>query len=71
MGPGMYAQSHGPCEECNGRGDNLTEQDRCPTCKGERVMEESKEFEIKVEPGAPDNHVYTLAGEGNQTVSLK
>lgn len=71
MGPGMYAQSRGPCEECNGRGDNLTEQDRCPACKGERVMEDSKEFEIKVEPGSPDNYVYTLAGEGNQTVTLR
>lgn len=70
MGPGTYTQTRGPCEDCNGQGSNLTEQDKCTACKGERVKEESKEFEIRVEPGAPDNYVYTLPGEGNETVKL-
>lgn len=67
MGPGMYAQSRGPCEDCNGQGDNLSEKDRCSKCKGEKAVEDSKEFEVKVTPGVPDNHVFTFPGEGNQT----
>lgn len=68
LGPGMYSQSRGPCEECSGRGDTLSEEDRCKTCKGEKIQEEKKEFEVKVDPGVPDNHVYTFAGEGHETV---
>lgn len=68
LGPGMYTQSRGPCEECNGKGDNLTEEDRCPACKGERISEDKKEFEVKLDPGVPDNHTYNFPGEGNETV---
>lgn len=70
MGPGMYAQSRGPCEECHGRGDTMSEEDRCKICKGEKIMEDKKEFEVKIDPGVPDNHIYTFAGEGNEIVYL-
>ena len=68
MGPGMYAQSRGPCEECNGKGDTMTESDRCPACKGEKILEDKKEFNVNIEPGVPDNHAYSYPGEGNETV---
>lgn len=64
----MYSQSRAPCEECNGRGDNLREEDKCKTCKGEKIQEEKKEFNIKIDPGVPDNHVYSFPGEGHETV---
>jgi len=68
LGPGMYSKTIGPCEECNGKGDTLTEEDKCKTCKGEKVLEEKKEFDVKVDPGVPDNHVYNFPGEGNERV---
>ena len=46
----------------------MSEEDRCPNCKGEKIAEEKKEFEVKLDPGVPENHVYTLQGEGNEVV---
>ncbi|MDR3737216.1 MAG: zinc finger domain-containing protein [Acidobacteriaceae bacterium] len=69
VGPGMYAQSRAPCDDCHGTGDNVSEEDKCQKCKGEKMQEEQKEFEVKLDPGVPDNHVYTFAGEGNEIVS--
>jgi len=68
MGPGMMAQSREPCDLCNGQGNTLKEEDKCQTCKAEKIVQDKKEFEIKLDPGVPDNHVYTFAGEGNQVV---
>jgi len=31
--------------------------------KGEKIIEEKKEIEVKLDPGVPDNHVYTFPGE--------
>ena len=51
-----------------GTGDIMAEDDRCPACKGEKILEEKKELDVKIEPGVPDNHVYTFQGEGNEIV---
>lgn len=67
MGPGMYAQSRGPCEECHGQGNTLTEEDKCPACKGEKILENEKEFKINIDPGVPENHPYSFPGEGTET----
>ena len=69
MGPGMYAQTRAPCDDCHGTGDMMSEEDRCAECKGEKILEEQKELEVKLDPGVPDNHVYTFAGEGHETVT--
>ena len=76
MGPGMYARTQAPCDDCHGRqrpdevgtGDKMKEEDRCPTCKGEKIAEDKKEFNVKLDAGVPENHVYTFEGEGNQVV---
>ena len=46
----------------------MSEEDKCPECKGAKILEEKKEIDIKLDPGVPDNHVYTFAGEGHETV---
>jgi len=68
MGPGMYAQTRAPCDDCKGTGDMMSEEDKCQTCKGEKIKEEQKEIEVKLDPGVPDNHVYEFPGEGNEVV---
>lgn len=37
MGPGMYSQSTGPCDECNGTGEIIDMAKRCKVCKGKKV----------------------------------
>lgn len=68
VAPGMFAQSQQECEDCHGNGNNLAEEDKCAECKGEKVAKEEKEFEVKLDPGVPENHIYTFPGEGNQVV---
>lgn len=38
LGPGMYSQSQGRCVDCGGMGETMKEEDRCPNCKGKKVI---------------------------------
>ena len=40
MGPGMYSQSTGPCDECGGQGESIDLAKRCKVCKGKKVKRE-------------------------------
>lgn len=66
----MLAQSQDSCQDCHGNGNNLKEEEKCELCKGEKINKEEKEFEIKLDCGAPNNHVYKFEGEGNEIVML-
>jgi DnaJ family protein A protein 2 len=68
MGPGMFAQTRAPCDDCHGTGDMMLEEDKCPKCRGEKIQEETKNFEIQLQPGVLDNHEYKFPGEGNEVV---
>lgn len=46
----------------------MEEKDKCLKCKGEKILEENKEFDVKLEPGAPENFEYKFPGEGNEVV---
>ena len=52
-----------------GRGDTMSENDKCPKCKGEKILEEKKELDVKLDPGVPDKHIYNFPGEGHETVN--
>lgn len=66
MGPGMYSQSEGPCDACEGRGQIIEARGRCTACKGNRVVKERKTIEIYVDKGVPSKHVYTFHGESDE-----
>ena len=66
IGPGMYTQARGKCDNCDGKGVIVRDSDKCATCKGERVREEKKEFEVKLDKGAPDGKRYVFPEEGNE-----
>ena len=68
IGPGMFTQSQAECADCHGNGNNLNEEDKCVSCKGEKIQREEKEFQIKIDCGAPNNKAYNLPGEGNDIV---
>ena len=32
LGPGMYSQRSGPCDECGGKGETIDEKKKCKPC---------------------------------------
>jgi len=54
MGPGMYSQSTGPCDECSGQGEMIDLAKRCKVCKGKKVKRESKTLHVEIDKGSPD-----------------
>jgi DnaJ family protein A protein 2 len=71
VGPGMYTQSRGKCEACNGAGVQIKDSDKCTKCNGERIKEEKKEFEVKLDKGAPDGKRYVFEEEGNEVAGCE
>ncbi|CAN4106924.1 unnamed protein product [Withania somnifera] len=55
-----------PCNECNGTGEKINEKDRCPQCKGEKVVPEKKVLEVVVEKGMQNGQKITFPGEADQ-----
>jgi len=66
LGPGMYSQSTGPCEECGGSGNAIAEEDKCPTCNGKKVVKERKVLSADIDKGAPHGQKYTFHGESDE-----
>lgn len=45
LGPGMYTQSTGPCDDCRGQGETIPEKGKCKACNGKKVISEKKIIE--------------------------
>jgi len=65
MGPGMYSQSTGPCDECNGQGEMIDMEKRCKTCKGKKVKKDRKKLSVEIDKGSPNGEQFTVHGEGD------
>ncbi|MCQ2817991.1 MAG: DnaJ domain-containing protein [archaeon] len=59
-------QTQRQCDECNGEGTVIKDKDRCPNCKGNKVVKESKMIKIMLDKGAPDGKRYTFKGEADE-----
>ncbi|PWZ07959.1 DnaJ 2 [Zea mays] len=66
LGPGMIQQMQHPCNECKGSGETISDKDRCPQCKGDKVVSEKKVFEVVVEKGMQNGHKITFPGEADE-----
>ena len=66
IGPGMYTQTRGPCDECNGTGEIIDEKNKCKECNGKKVKKEKKIIEVTIDKGAPDGQQYTFHGEADE-----
>lgn len=71
MGPGMYSQSTGPCDQCRGQGRIIEESSKCKACKGSQVLKERKVIEITVDKGAPNHHKYNFYGESDEAPGMQ
>lgn len=66
LGPGMYSQSTGPCDECDGSGSTISEKDKCKNCNGRKVVKEKKVLECVIDKGSPHGEKYVFHGESDQ-----
>lgn len=71
LGPGIARQIHARCSNCAGKGESYSDSDRCNQCKGNRLMNEDKTFQVHVDKGMKHGQKITFAGEGNQIVDGK
>ncbi|CAA3030632.1 dnaJ homolog [Olea europaea subsp. europaea] len=66
LGPSMIQQMQHPCNECKGTGETISDRDRCPQCKGEKVVQEKKVLEVHVEKGMQNGQRVTFPGEADE-----
>lgn len=70
IGPGMYTQTAGPCDDCDGRGKVFDVKNRCKTCKGKQIIQEKKVIEVAIDKGVPNGHKYNFHGESDEKPGL-
>lgn len=66
IAPNMTRQFQTRCPTCHGQGETINEKDRCPKCKGKKVLNETKILEVHVEKGMRENQKIYFRGEGDQ-----
>ncbi|KAK5646798.1 hypothetical protein RI129_005262 [Pyrocoelia pectoralis] len=66
LGPGMSQQMQSRCPQCLGEGEIINEKDRCGTCRGRKVCNETKIIEVHVDKGMKQNQKIFFRGEGDQ-----
>ncbi|XP_072393386.1 dnaJ homolog subfamily A member 2-like [Diabrotica undecimpunctata] len=64
--PGMAQQTQTRCPDCHGEGEIIKEKDRCTSCKGKKVCNETKILEVHVDKGMKENQKIFFRGEGDQ-----
>ena len=50
-------------------GEVISDRDRCPQCKGNKVTQEKKVLEVHVEKGMRNNQKITFEGQADEAVS--
>lgn len=51
-------------------GERITEKDRCNSCSGKKVLNQTKILEVHVDKGMRDGQKIYFRGEGDQQVSI-
>ena len=67
----MMTQTIGTCPVCDGRGESISEEFLCKKCKGKKIVEEEKEFEIDIEKGMPEGHRFKFEGESDEVPGVE
>lgn len=66
----MVQQIQQPCTECNSTGEIIDTKDRCPTCKGQKLVSEAKILEVHIDKGSKWGERILFAGEGEHSPEL-
>jgi len=71
IGPGMIQQMQTVCPECQGSGEKIKEEDKCPECKGKKVLKDKKILEVHVDKGMKHNQKVVFSGESDQAPGVE
>lgn len=66
VGPGMITSQQVRCDECKGEGEVLADKDKCRSCSGEKIVDETKILTVDIMPGVKPNQEFVFKGEGDQ-----
>ncbi|CAH1117716.1 unnamed protein product [Phaedon cochleariae] len=66
IAPGMAQQTQSRCPDCQGEGETIKDKDRCTSCRGKKVCNETKIIEVHVDKGMKENQKIFFRGEGDQ-----
>lgn len=66
LGPGMYSQRTGPCDDCGGKGETIDDKKKCKTCNGKKIKKEKKTIKCEIDKGAPNGEKYVIHGEADE-----
>jgi DnaJ family protein A protein 2 len=69
IGPGIMAQSTGPCEPCGGEGKTV--QSVCKGCNGKKFLDQEKILEVKITPGMKEGETIVFAGECSESAEFE
>jgi DnaJ family protein A protein 2 len=53
------------CDACDGSGQSIAARDRCPSCRGEKIGEQTATLNVEIPRGAADGQRLVLSGEGH------
>lgn len=71
LGPGMYSQRTGPCDECDGKGNTMDPSKICKTCSGKKIKKEQKILKVEIDKGSPNGEKYVMHGEGDEVPDVE
>ncbi|KAK7277105.1 hypothetical protein RIF29_18255 [Crotalaria pallida] len=66
IGLGMIQQMQHVCPDCRGSGEVISERDRCPQCKAQKVTQEKKVLEVHVEKGMRHGQKIIFAAQADE-----
>jgi len=69
LGPNIIQQSQSKCNDCNGTGETINDEDKCKTCFGKKFQKNKNIFKFKLPKGIPNNFKLTIQNQGNQTIN--
>ncbi|KAH8487795.1 hypothetical protein H0E87_023745 [Populus deltoides] len=69
IGLGMVQQmQQHVCPECRGSGELISEKDKCPLCRGNKVTQEKMVLEVHVEKGMQHGQKIVFEGQADEAV---
>ncbi|KAJ4827625.1 Chaperone protein dnaJ A6 [Turnera subulata] len=62
----MVQQMQHICSDCRGSGEVISDRDKCPQCRGNKVTQEKKVLEVHVEKGMQHGQKITFEGQADE-----
>jgi len=71
LGPGMIQQMQTVCSDCQGKGEQIKEEDKCKECKGKKVLKDKKVLTVYVDKGMRHGQKVVFAGESDEAPGME